>query len=32
VAEMLIYTSALSTEQRTAVERYLGRKWGITVA
>lgn len=32
IAEILIYTPRVSAAQVTAVERYLGRKWGITVA
>jgi hypothetical protein len=31
-AEILIYSKALSSSERSSVERYLGRKWGITVA
>jgi len=29
IAEILVYTSALSNTDRAAVELYLGRKWGI---
>lgn len=32
VAEILIYTAALSDLERSYVERYLGAKWGVTVA
>ena len=31
IAEILIYSSALSSAQRQAVEGYLGAKWGVTV-
>jgi hypothetical protein len=30
--EMLIYTSPLSASQVAAVERYLGARWGVTLA
>lgn len=30
--ELLVFPSVLSTSQRQQVERYLGNKWGITVA
>jgi hypothetical protein len=32
IAEILIYTPRLSDSQVIAVERYLGQKWGLTVA
>jgi hypothetical protein len=32
VAEILIYSKALSVAERQSVERWLGSKWGITVA
>lgn len=32
IAEVCIYSRALSTSERQRVERYLGTKWGITVA
>ena len=32
VGEVLIYTRAVSVVERTAATRYLGKKWGITVA
>ena len=32
LGEVLIYARALSATERQRVERYLGRKWGITVA
>ena len=32
VAEIALYQRALSSTERQAIERYLGRKWGITVA
>jgi hypothetical protein len=32
IAEILIFPTALSPADRLAVERYLGAKWGITVA
>jgi len=32
IGEILFYSRALSTSERQSVERYLGRKWGITVA
>lgn len=31
-AEMLVYNRDLATSERQRVERYLGAKWGITVA
>lgn len=32
LGELLIYTRAVSATERTAATRYLGKKWGITVA
>ena len=32
VAEVCIYSRALSVSERQRVERYLGAKWGVTVA
>ena len=32
IAEIIVYQRALSATERQRVERYLGRKWGITVA
>jgi hypothetical protein len=32
IAEIILYQRALSATERQRVERYLGRKWGITVA
>jgi hypothetical protein len=32
IGEIICYTRALSTTERQAVERYLGKKWGLTVA
>ena len=32
IAEIICYTRALGTTERQTVERYLGRKWGLTVA
>lgn len=32
IAEIVVYQRALATGERQRVERYLGRKWGITVA
>jgi hypothetical protein len=32
LGELLIYSRALSATERQAAERYLGRKWGLTVA
>jgi hypothetical protein len=32
VAEIVVYTRAISAPERQSVERYLGRKWNITVA
>lgn len=32
VGEILIYTRAVTSTERAAITRYLGRKWGITVA
>ena len=32
IAEIIAYSTELSTLQRKAVESYLGKKWGITVA
>jgi hypothetical protein len=32
LGEALIYSRALTTSERQKVERYLGRKWGLTVA
>jgi len=32
VGEVLLYTRRLSDTERKSVERYLGKKWGITVA
>ena len=32
VAEVVVYNRVLSSSERTVLDRYLGRKWGITVA
>jgi hypothetical protein len=32
LSELLVYSEALSASDITAVERYLGAKWGVTVA
>jgi hypothetical protein len=32
IGEILLYDRALSASERQKVERYLGKKWGITVA
>lgn len=32
IGEVVFYSRSLTTSERQAVERYLGRKWGITVA
>jgi hypothetical protein len=32
IGELVFYRRALSTSERQSVERYLGRKWNITVA
>jgi len=32
IAEVLHFSRALSASERSRVERYLGRKWGVTVA
>lgn len=32
VAEIVAYSSALSTSQRTTIQNYLARKWGATLA
>jgi hypothetical protein len=32
IGELLVFQRALSATERLQVERYLGRKWGITVA
>lgn len=32
IAEIICYTRALGTTERQTVERYLGKKWGLTVA
>jgi hypothetical protein len=32
IAEIIAYSTALTTTQRVAVQKYLGTKWGITVA
>ncbi len=32
IAEIIVYQRALRAAERQRVERYLGRKWGITVA
>jgi prepilin-type N-terminal cleavage/methylation domain-containing protein len=32
IGEIIIYNRALSTEERRAVEGYLGKKWGIVVS
>jgi hypothetical protein len=32
IAEILLYDRAISATERQRVERYLGKKWGITVA
>jgi hypothetical protein len=32
IAEVLFWSRALTATERSRVERYLGRKWGITVA
>jgi hypothetical protein len=32
IGEILLYDRALSASERLNVERYLGKKWGITVA
>lgn len=32
IGEVIVYQRALSAAERQTVERYLGRKWGITVA
>jgi hypothetical protein len=31
IAELIFYARELTTSERQAVERYLGKKWGITV-
>ena len=31
IGEIIIFSRALKTEERQAVERYLGKKWGIRV-
>lgn len=32
IAEIIMYSRALSTQERVDVERYLGQKWGVTVS
>lgn len=32
ICEIIIFTRAITVEERQAVERYLGKKWGITVS
>ncbi len=32
IAEIIMFTKALSTQERKDVEQYLGKKWGITVS
>lgn len=32
VGEVLVYLAALTSSQTSAIERHLGRKWGVTVA
>lgn len=31
ICEIIVFTRALTTEEREAIETYLGKKWGITV-
>lgn len=32
IGEILLYGRALASDERAKVERYLGKKWGVTVA
>jgi hypothetical protein len=32
MGEIIIFNRALKTEERKAVEKYLGQKWGIKVS
>lgn len=32
LAEFIVFTRAIKIEERQAIERYLGKKWGITVS
>jgi hypothetical protein len=32
IAEILVFPTALSTEDRQSVERYLAKKWALTLA
>ena len=32
ISEVIIYNTALTDEQRISIQRYLGNKWGISVA
>lgn len=32
IGEIIIYNRALKAEERQAIERYLGKKWGVTVS
>jgi hypothetical protein len=32
LCEILIYSAILTSTQRSAVEKYLGKKWGVTIA
>jgi len=32
IGEILVYNSVLTTSQRQTIERYLARKWGLTVS
>ncbi len=32
IGEIIIFSRALKTEERTALEDYLGKKWGIAIS
>lgn len=32
IAEIIIYNRALKNEERTTIEKYLGKKWGIAIS